>query len=233
MRLASSPTPAVGRRRAVLAALTVVAAGLGTMPSAVAADTPTPVQTGGVWGIDFSGGTLNTVEIAPSGPRFVFARQAAADGSTAGAPTSMGYADTYATGAHVKRVPCDAGSCVPLRATGNGHVGRFFVDNGQERAQIWLTANSYHSFDEPGVTGGQFVNATGRYFVYNAAATGKQYIDAVSEYRGTNVRMTRSITAASVWDRCCGRRVPPPEPSPRPTSNRRRSSRRSPPVRPV
>ncbi|MEU6017179.1 FG-GAP-like repeat-containing protein [Streptomyces sp. NPDC047515] len=199
MRLASSPTRAVGRRRAVLAALTVVAAGLGMMPSAVAADAPTPVQTGGVWGIDFAGGTLNTVEVAPSGVQFVFARQIAADGSTAGAPTSMGYVDTYATGAHVKRVPCDAGSCVPLRATGNGHVGRFFVDNGQERAQIWLTANSFHSFDEPAVTGGQFVDATGRYFVYNAASTGKQYIDDVNEYRTTNVRMIRSITAASVW----------------------------------
>ncbi|NUK90244.1 hypothetical protein HRW19_39630, partial [Streptomyces lunaelactis] len=114
-----------------MAALTVVAAGLGTMPSAGAADAPTPVQTDGVWGIDFAGGTLNTVELAPSGEQFVYARQVAADGSTAGAPTSMGYAGTYATGAQIKRVPCDAGSCVPLRATGNGHVGRFFVDNGK------------------------------------------------------------------------------------------------------
>ncbi|MEU2130337.1 FG-GAP-like repeat-containing protein [Streptomyces sp. NPDC018352] len=177
----------------------MAATGLGSAQSAVAADTPTPVQTSGVWGIDFAGGVLNTVEIAPSGPQFVYARQVAADGSTVGAPTSMGYADTYATGAHIQRVPCDAGSCVPLRATGNGHVGRFFVENGQERAQIWLTANSFHSFDEPAVTGGRFVDATGRYFVYNAASTGKQYVDAVGEYRSADVRMTRSVTAASVW----------------------------------
>ncbi|GGV96601.1 hypothetical protein GCM10015535_66340 [Streptomyces gelaticus] len=199
MRLASSPTRAVGRRRTVLVALTVVAAGLGTMPSAVAADAPTPVQTGGVWGIDFAGGTLNTVEVAANGLQYAYARRIAPDGTTAGDRTSMGFVGTYATGDHIKRVPCDAGSCVPMRATGNGHLGRFGVDNGQEYAQIWLTANSYHSSDEPGVTGGQFVDATGRYFVYNAESTGKQYIDDVSEYRTTNVRMTRSITAASVW----------------------------------
>ncbi|MGW0690761.1 FG-GAP-like repeat-containing protein [Streptomyces sp. NPDC002738] len=198
-RLAFVRSRSVGRGRAALAALTVIAAGLGTMPSAGAVDTPTPVQTGGVWGIDFAGGTLNTVEVAPSGEQFVFARQIAQDGSTVGDRTSMGYAGTYANGAHIKRVPCDAGSCVSLRATGNGHVGRFFVNNGVERAQIWLTANGYHSADEPAVTGGHFVDVTGRYFVYNAASTGKQYIDDVSEYRSTDVRMTRSIGAASVW----------------------------------
>ncbi|MGW1654580.1 FG-GAP repeat domain-containing protein [Streptomyces atratus] len=182
-----------------MAALAVVAAGLGTMPSAGAADASTPVQTDGVWGIDFAGGTLNTVEVAANGLQYAYARRIAPDGTTAGDRTSMGFVGTYATGDHIKRVPCDAGFCVPLRATGNGNLGRFAVDNGQEYAQIWLTANSYHSSDEPGVTGGRFVDATGRYFVYNAASTGKQYIDDVSEYRTTNVRMTRSITAASVW----------------------------------
>ncbi|MFD4857099.1 FG-GAP repeat domain-containing protein [Streptomyces atratus] len=182
-----------------MAALAVVAAGLGTMPSAGAADASTPVQTDGVWGIDFAGGTLNTVEVAANGLQYAYARRIAPDGTTAGDRTSMGFVGTYATGDHIKRVPCDAGFCVPLRATGNGDLGRFAVDNGQEYAQIWLTANSYHSSDEPGVTGGRFVDATGRYFVYNAASTGKQYIDDVSEYRTTNVRMTRSITAASVW----------------------------------
>ncbi|WP_406504845.1 hypothetical protein [Streptomyces sp. NBC_01602] len=56
-RLAFVRSRSVGRGRAALAALTVIAAGLGTMPSAGAVDTPTPVQTGGVWGIDFAGGT--------------------------------------------------------------------------------------------------------------------------------------------------------------------------------
>ncbi|WP_371665533.1 VCBS repeat-containing protein [Streptomyces sp. NBC_01108] len=186
------------RRVAALAALTVVAAGLGTVPGAVAADAPAPIATNGVWGIDFAGGVLNTVEVAPSGWQFAFARQVSPGGMTVGAPTSMGYVDTYATGAHAKRVPCDAGSCVLLRATGNGHMGRFFVNNSRETAQIWLTGNSYHSSDEPAVTGGQFVDATGRYFVYNATSTGKQYIDDVG-VRRSDVRMTRSITAASVW----------------------------------
>ncbi|MFJ2789755.1 FG-GAP-like repeat-containing protein [Streptomyces sp. NPDC087290] len=197
-RLASPRGRGARRRTAALAALTVVAAGLGTVPSAVAADAPTPIATNGVWGIDFAGGVLNTVEVAPSGPQFAFARQISPGGTTVGAPTSMGYVDTYATGAHAKRVPCDAGDCVLLRATGNGHLGRFFVDNGQERAQIWLTGNTLHGFDEPAVTGGRFVDATGRYFVYEAASTGKQYIDDVG-IRRSDVRMTRSITAASVW----------------------------------
>ncbi|MDK0520999.1 FG-GAP-like repeat-containing protein [Streptomyces sp. ML-6] len=197
-RLASSPGRGARRRIAALAALTVAAAGLGTVPNAVAADAPAPIATSGVWGIDFSGGVLNTVEIAPSGPRYALARRISPGGTTVGAPVSMGYVDGYATGAHAKSVPCDAGDCVLLRATGNGHLGRFFVDDGKERAQIWTTGNTHHSSEEPAVTGGRFVDATGRYFVYEAASTGKQYIDALG-VRRADVRMTRPITAASVW----------------------------------
>lgn len=177
----------------------VAAAALGATPPAGAAEAPALVPTNGVWGIDFAGGTLNTVERAENGERSVYARRIAPDGSAAGARVFMGYAGPYANGAQVKRVPCDAGDCVPLRATGNGHVGRFFVQDGRERAQIWLTGDSYHSAPEPAVTGGRFVDATGRFFVYEAASTGKQYIDAVSEYHAANVRTTRSVTAASVW----------------------------------
>ncbi|MFD0343855.1 FG-GAP-like repeat-containing protein [Streptomyces sp. NPDC127117] len=198
-RLASPRGRGARRRIAALAALTVVAAGLGTVQSAGAADLPTPIGTDGVRGIDFAGGVLNTVETAPSGAPFVYARQIGPGGATVGDRTSMGYAGVFATGAGPQLVPCDAGDCVPLRATGNGHVGRFFVDGDRERAQIWLTANTLHSADEPDVTGGRFVDTTGRYFVYEAASTGKQYADAVSGYRSADVRMTRSITAASVW----------------------------------
>lgn len=187
------------RGRTTALAVAALAAGMISTPSASAAQSPTPVQTDGVWGIDFAGGTLNTVERAANGEQYVMSRQVAADGTTVGDRRTMGFAGMYAGGdAHLKRVPCDAGSCVPLNSAGNGNYGVVFVNDGKEYAQIWLGPDSYHG-SEPGVTGARIVDITGRYFVYNAASTAKQYVDDVTEYRGTDVRLTRSITAASVW----------------------------------
>ncbi|MEV1080861.1 VCBS repeat-containing protein [Streptomyces sp. NPDC050211] len=181
-------------------ALTLVAlTALGTGPAA-ADTTPMPLQTEGVWGMDYAGGVLTTVESAPNGDPYVTNRQISADGSTAGERETRGYAGTFAHGQHIKREACDAGRCVPLRAAGNGNVGYFFVDaDGKEYAQVWTGPDGYHYADEPGVTGGRFVDVTGRYFVYNAASTGKQYIDSQQTYLVQHVRKTRSITAASVW----------------------------------
>ncbi|MBA2950036.1 FG-GAP-like repeat-containing protein [Streptomyces himalayensis] len=190
---------ALRRGGAALAAVAAVVAGLSASTSAGAADAPTPIQTDGVWGIDFAGGTLNTVERAASGERFVFARQVSPDGLSASARTSWGYAGTYAYGQHLKEVPCDAGSCVVLRASGNGNVGHFFVEDGKEYAQIHTSPDGYHSVEEPGVTGARFVDVSGRYYAYNATSTSKQYVDDVEVYRTTSVRMTRSIIAASIW----------------------------------
>lgn len=194
---------ATRRGRIALTLVGLAALGAGSLTTAVpaAADvTPTPVQTDGVWGIDYAGGFLTTVENTPSGYQWVIGRQISPDGADVLEKTDRGFADVFADGSHVQRVPCDAGTCVPMRSTGNQHVGYFAVDEyGKQRAQIWLTRDSLHSVDEPAVTGGRFVDATGRYFVYEATSTGKQYVDAVSPYRSEDVRLTRSVTAASVW----------------------------------
>ncbi|MFF7051120.1 FG-GAP repeat domain-containing protein [Streptomyces griseorubiginosus] len=185
-----------------LASLAALSAGTLTSAGQAAADTsPTPIATDGVWGIDYAGGFLSSVEKTPSGLQYVIGRQLSADGSTVLERSTRGYAEAFADGSHAERVPCDAsGGCVPLRSTGAQSVGYFFVDeDGTESAQIWLSKQNYHSADEPQVTGGRFVDATGRYFVYNAASTGKQYVDAVNRYREEDVRLTRSVTAASVW----------------------------------
>ncbi|WP_030615761.1 FG-GAP-like repeat-containing protein [Streptomyces fulvoviolaceus] len=188
--------------RIALTLVSLAALGAGSLTTAgpAAADTaPMPLQTSGVYGLDYAGGVLTAVETAPSGAQFVRNRSVAPDGTTVGEATSRGYADTFADGDHVQRVACDAGSCVPLRGAGNGNVGYFFVDDDKEYAQVWVGPNNYHSADEPAVTGGRFVDVTGRYFVYDADSTGKQYVDSVQEYRSQDVRLTRSITAASVW----------------------------------
>ncbi|MGW0771219.1 FG-GAP repeat domain-containing protein [Streptomyces sp. NPDC002676] len=190
-----------GRIALTLASLAALGAGSLTTAGPAAADTaPTPVQTDGVWGIDYAGGFLTTVETRPNGLQYVVGRQISPDGSTVLEQTTRGFAGTSANDAHLERVPCDAGTCVPLRSTGNGNVGYFHVDpTGSERAEIWTSPNTYHSWNEPAVTGGRFVDTTGRYFVYDAASTGKQYVDAVSTYRTEDVRLTRAVTAASVW----------------------------------
>lgn len=179
---------------AALSAVTLTTAG-----PAAADTTPTRIATDGVWGIDYAAGYLTSVEYRPSGEQYVVGRQLSPDGSTVLEEATRGYAGFFADGTHLQRVPCDAGDCVPLRSTGTQSVGYFQVDEyGKERAQIWRTPNSYHA-TEPAVTGGRFVDATGRYFVYNAASTGKQYVDATNRYRDEDVRLTRSVTAASVW----------------------------------
>ncbi|MGX4690848.1 FG-GAP-like repeat-containing protein [Streptomyces sp. JNUCC 63] len=190
-----------GRTTAALVTLAALGAGSLTTAGPAAADTaPTPVRTDGVWGIDYAGGFLTTVERGPNRDQYVVGRQISPDGSTVLEQSNWGYAGVYANGAHIQRVPCDAGECVPLRSTGDRHVGYFLVDDGgKEHARIWLSPDSYHAWTEPTVTGGRFVDVTGRYYIYDAASTGKQYVDAVQEYRSQGVRRTRSVTAASVW----------------------------------
>ncbi len=189
------------RARSFLVGLAALSAGSLTIVAPAAADTtPTPVQTvDGVWGIDFAGGILTTAETAPNGDPYVTNRPISADGASAGDRTAWIYAGTFAHGQHVKRVPCDAGSCVVLRAAGNGNVGVFFADGDKEKAQIWDAPDSYHSASEPAVAGARFVDLTGRYFAYDAPSTGKQYVDATHRYHGHDVRLTRSVTAASLW----------------------------------
>ena len=189
-----------GRTAAALLSLAVLGAGSLTIAGPAAADAaPTPVQADDVRGLDYAGGFLATVERRPNGDPYVVGRRISPDGSTVLEQTTRGYAGTLAHGAHAQRVPCDAGDCVPLRSIGDQYVGYFFVDGqGKESAQIWTSPNSYGGV-EPAVTGGRFVDATGRFYVYEAASTGKQYVDAVNRYRTQNVRLTRPITAASVW----------------------------------
>lgn len=190
-----------GRIAAALLGLAVLGAGsLTTAGPAAAETTPVPIQTDGVWGIDYAGGFLTTVERMPNGLQWVVGRRISADGSAVLEQTTRGIADSFAGGAHVQRVPCDAGKCVPMRSFGNTWVGYFFDDGtGRQTAQIHLSEDSRSGTDEPAVTGGRFVDATGRYYVYNAASTGKQYVDDVDHYYVTDVRRTRAITAASVW----------------------------------
>ncbi|MEU0809158.1 FG-GAP-like repeat-containing protein [Streptomyces sp. NPDC005970] len=185
-------------RRASLAAVVALVAGATAATGANAADTPLPIQTDGVWGIDFAGGTLATVERSASREAYVMTRRVAPDGSTAATRVPMIYAGQYAEGEHIKRVPCDAGECIPLVGSGNGDVGIVFVDDGKERVQIHTSPNTYHGV-EPAVTGARIVDVTGRYFLYNAQSANKQYLDDIQPYRTTDIRITRSITAASVW----------------------------------
>ncbi|MGW2050022.1 FG-GAP-like repeat-containing protein [Streptomyces sp. NPDC001858] len=194
------------RARIALTLTTLAALGAGSLTTAgpAAADTtPMPLNTSGVWGVDYAGGVLTTVERVPNGELFVINRTVSADGATAGERGLRGYAGTYGHGAHMQRVPCDAGDCTALRGAGNGNVGVFFGNaegsEGKERAEIRTSENGVYAPDEPVVSGGRFVDVTGRYFVYNAASTGKQYVDAEQHYLVHKVRLTRAVTAASVW----------------------------------
>ncbi|MBC9719083.1 VCBS repeat-containing protein [Streptomyces sp. TRM66268-LWL] len=182
----------------VAAAVTAVGV-TGLTASGASADTPVPIATDGVKGIDFAGGVLATVERAAAGYEWVFVREVSADGTMAGDREDRGFASESAGGAGAERVPCDAGRCVPLRSTGNGHVGYFRVAGGSQRAEIHVSSNGLYGDAEEAVTGGKFVDVTGRFYVYNAASTGKQYIDYVPAYRSQNVRMVRNIAASSVW----------------------------------
>ncbi|MEU3654743.1 hypothetical protein AB0E67_18345 [Streptomyces sp. NPDC032161] len=97
--------PTTGRGSAAPAVLVVAAAGLGATPAAGAAEASALVPTDGVRGVDFAGGTLNTVERTASSERSVYVRQIAPEGSTAGARSFMGYVGPYANGAQAKRGP--------------------------------------------------------------------------------------------------------------------------------
>ncbi|MGV9289745.1 FG-GAP repeat domain-containing protein [Streptomyces sp. NPDC003719] len=193
------------RRARIALTLTCLAAlGAGSLTTAGAAGAadpaPTPIQTDGVWGIDYAGGFLTTVENTPSGSQWVIGRRISADGTTVLDRTTRGYAGTYAEGSHAERVPCDAGGCVPMRSFGNTWTGYFMNGgSGGQTAQIHLTENSLAGNEEPSVAGGRFVDATGRYYLYDAASSGMQYVDAVHPYRRGDVRLTRPLSAASVW----------------------------------
>ncbi|MET9497130.1 FG-GAP-like repeat-containing protein [Streptomyces sp. NPDC006552] len=168
-------------------------------PAGASSAAETVVPTDGLWGLDIAGGYLSTVERAPNGDPYVTNRTVSADGATVGAAERRGFAGTYAVGQHAEGVPCDAGSCVPLRATGNGNVGYFSVrSDGTERAQLWTSPDTYHG-TEPAVTGGRFTDVSGRFFAYSAASTGKQYVDVVQQSRTADVRLTRTASAASLW----------------------------------
>ncbi|MEU6393342.1 FG-GAP-like repeat-containing protein [Streptomyces sp. NPDC046939] len=171
-----------------------------TATAAPSEGTEVVVPTGDTWGLDVAGGNLSTVERAPNGEKYVTNRTLLADG-TVGPLSWRGYAGTFANGQHAERVPCDApgGGCVPLRASGDGSVGYFSMqENGAQRAQIWLSENSYHG-TEPSVTGGRFTDLSGRFYAHEAASTGKQYVDAVPRYVIDTERITRSRTAAALW----------------------------------
>jgi hypothetical protein len=190
-----------GRIAFTLVGLAALGAGSLTTAAPAAAETaPTPIQTDGVWGIDYAGGFLSTVEYVPSGVRWVIGRHISADGSTVLETTRRGMigTDDYS---HAQQVPCDAGSCVPLRAFGNSWVGYFSSEDsaGQQYPRIFTTPNTSFGWPDQAVGGARFVDATGRYSVYNATSTGKQYVNGWNRYRSTDVQRTRSITAASVW----------------------------------
>ncbi|MFD3657047.1 FG-GAP repeat domain-containing protein [Streptomyces sp. NPDC058620] len=193
------------RGRIALTSFAVLATALGVVPGAqaapvapAAAAAADPVPTTGR-GIELSGGLLHTVEQAPTGRPYITQRQVTADASEVGAPAYMSYVGEYADGSHLKAVPCDAGSCIRLKGAGNGRYGVVAVDGwGKETLQVWITKNSLHIDD---VTSGsvELVDLTGSYYVMNAGSPATQYVDGWLTYRSSNVRMTRSATAAGVW----------------------------------
>ncbi|WP_328888223.1 FG-GAP-like repeat-containing protein [Streptomyces sp. NBC_00316] len=161
---------------------------------------PTPVTTTGVWGLDFGGGVLNTVERAANGEQYVMSRRISADASSAGEPVRGAFAGQYAFGQSLERVPCDAGSCVTLVAAGNGHYGVTQVgSDGQETVQVWVTPSSLYYVPDATFSTTRIVDLTGRYAVVDAGSPATQYISGVQKYRATQENWTRKPTAAAVW----------------------------------
>ncbi|WP_328904924.1 VCBS repeat-containing protein [Streptomyces sp. NBC_00234] len=192
------------RGRTALTSLAVLAATVGVLPGAQAAPVAAgaavadPVPTTGR-GIELSGGLLHTVEQSPSDRPYITQRRVAADASAVGGPEYMNYVGEYADGAHLKAVPCDAGSCVRITGAGNGRYGVVFVDgSGTESLQVWFTKNSLHS-DDVSASSVVPVDLTGSYYVMNAGSPGTQYVDGRLNYRSNDVRMTRAVAAASIW----------------------------------
>lgn len=79
----------------------IVPLAAGPANAAAGAAAPTPVLTTGVWGLDFGGGVLNTVELGANGEQWVMERHISADGSLARERVSRGSAGTYAAGARL------------------------------------------------------------------------------------------------------------------------------------
>lgn len=192
------------RGRTALTSLAVLAATVGVLPGAQAAPVAAgaavaaPVPTTGR-GIDLAGGLLHTVERAPNGDDYVTQRQVTADASAVGGPSYMSFAGEYAVGARLKHVPCDAGSCVRMAGAGNGRYGVLAVSGeGTESLQVWTGKDSYHA-DPLRSSNLDLVDLTGSYHVLNGGSPAGQYIDGRLDYRSSDVRIARSVRAASIW----------------------------------
>ncbi|WP_406094498.1 FG-GAP repeat domain-containing protein [Streptomyces sp. NBC_01013] len=165
---------------------------------------PAVVATTGTYGLDFSGGRLNTVEQSPSGDRVVYERQVSADGVTVGERQSRGYVGPFANGAHLRSVPCDMGACVELVGAGNGSFGVVFVDGegdnaGLESMNYRMSGTSHYGgpLYPAGTT--KIVDLTGRSWVANGGSTAEQQAGVHPSYRATADPVVRKPTAASVW----------------------------------
>ncbi|MFI6648741.1 FG-GAP repeat domain-containing protein [Streptomyces sp. NPDC050529] len=195
------------RGRAALVGSVVGATVLATtVVPAEAAPSPTQAvaTTAGTYGLDFSGGRLNTVEQSPSGDQVVFERQVSADGVTVGERQSLGYVGDLATGAHAKRVPCDIGACVELVGAGNGNYGVVFVggegdDAGLEHVQYRMPGNAHYGGPLYPAGTAKIVDMTGRSWVVNGGSTAEQQAGMHPSYRATADPVVRKPTAASVW----------------------------------
>lgn len=165
---------------------------------------PAVVATAGTYGLDFSGGRLNTVELNPSRDRMVYERQVSADGVTVGERESRGYVGPFANGAHLRSVPCDVGACVELVGAGNGSFGVVFVqgegDNaGLESVNYRMSGTSHYGGTSYPAGTAKIVDMTGRSWVVNGGSTAEQQAGMHPSYRATADPVVRKPTAASVW----------------------------------
>ncbi|WP_285564341.1 VCBS repeat-containing protein [Streptomyces sp. RTGN2] len=192
----------------VATALAVLASVGGALPATgaaareapPAAAAPARISTTGVWGLDFGGGVLNTVERFTNDMQYVLSRLISADGTSVGEPLRGAFAGVYATGDHLERVPCDAGSCVPLTAAGNGHYGVTEVtSSGLETVKVWVDPNQLYYAPDAQFPAANIVDLTGRYSVVDAGSPSRQYVLGVQKYRLTQEEWTRKPTAAAVW----------------------------------
>ncbi|WP_153454834.1 FG-GAP-like repeat-containing protein [Streptomyces smaragdinus] len=182
------------RRAAAATAGLVAVAGLGLPASARAEEPGVVIPTGGVWGLDFAGGVLHSVETAPSGDQAVVTRLVSPDATSVAAPVY----ETFAIG--MKTEPCEAGACVMLRGNGNGDTGVVAVQpDGTDRFHLLISKNSLSPGAESG-SGMRITDVTGRYYVYDVASTAKQYADDYARYHPTDANsLTRKTGAGSLW----------------------------------
>ncbi|MFD8691785.1 FG-GAP-like repeat-containing protein [Streptomyces sp. NPDC059651] len=167
---------------------------------------PAVVATAGTYGLDFSGGRLNTVERSPSGDQVVYERRVSADGVTVGARQGLGYVGYFANGAHARRVPCDMGDCVELVGAGNGNYGLVFVggdgdDAGLEGVQYRMPGNAHWGSPLYRAGTAKIVDLTGRAWVVKGGSLGEQQagVHPSPSNRATADPVVRKPTAASVW----------------------------------